>query len=116
MLNQLETRLRDAPPLVVIDLRGEITTFAQEPLMIAYREAAARGVEGILLNFSAVEYLNSAGLAAIISIISQARQANQRLMLMGLTPHYRLIFDMMGLTTYAPVFDTEDAARESVRA
>jgi anti-anti-sigma factor len=115
MLNRLEARLRDAPPLVVIDLRGEVTTFAQEPLARAYREASAGGAMNILLNFEAVEHLNSAGLAAIISIISQARQARQRLLLTGLTPHYQRVFDMMGLTTFAPLFESEEAARSSVQ-
>jgi len=116
MLNELEARLRDAPPLLVIDLRGEVTTFAQEPLLEAYRQASERGARHILLNFQEVEYLNSAGIAAIIGIISQARQANQRLFLTGLTPHYQLVFDMMGLATYAPIFETEEAARSSVSA
>jgi anti-anti-sigma factor len=115
MLNQLETRLRESPPLLVIDMRGEITTFAQEPLMQTYRDACQRGADTILLNFQDVDYLNSAGIAVIIAIISQARQAKQRLLLTGLTPHYQLIFDIMGLTAFAPLFESEEAARNAIQ-
>jgi anti-anti-sigma factor len=114
MPHELSTRVRDVPPLVVLDLSGEVTTFAQEPLMRAYREASERGAENILLNLSAVDYLNSAGIAAIIGIISEARKADQRVLLTGLTPHYQTVFDMMGLTTYAPLFESEEAARVAV--
>jgi anti-anti-sigma factor len=110
-LNELEVRLRDAPPLVIIDLRGEITTFAQEPLMQTYQAALALGTRTVLLNFRDVGYLNSAGIAAIIGLISEARRASQRIFLTGLTPHYQVVFDMMGLTAYAPLFESEDAAR-----
>ena len=43
-------------------------------------------------------------------------QADRRqfLALTGLTAHYRKIFQMMGLTQYAPVFDSEDAARQAI--
>jgi anti-anti-sigma factor len=110
-LNQLEIRVRDAPPVVIMDLLGEMTTFAQEPLMRAYEEALAKGARTILLNFGAVGYLNSAGIAAIIGLISQARKANQRILLTGLTSHYQVVFDMMGLTAYAPIFESEESAR-----
>src|SRR5438067_11542845 len=114
--NELQTSVRVAPPLVVLDLRGQVTTFAQEPLVQAYREASTMGAQHVLLNFAGVDYLNSAGIAAIIGIIGEARRTHQRLLLTGLTPHYQLIFEMMGLTTFAPLFESEAAALMSVQA
>jgi anti-anti-sigma factor len=114
MANELQATLRPLPPLTVIDLKGEVTTFADEAITIAYEQASKEGAENILFNFSAVDYMNSAGISIIIGVLTEARQADQRLLLTGLTPHYRKIFQMMGLTQYAPVFDDEDAARQSV--
>ncbi len=110
-MNELEIRLRDAPPLVIMDLIGEMTTFAHEPLMQTYQQALARGKGTVLINFRDVGYLNSAGIAVIIGLISEARKAHQRILLTGLTPHYQVVFDMMGLTAYAPLFESEEAAR-----
>jgi anti-anti-sigma factor len=114
MANELQATLRPLPPLTVIDLKGEVTTFADEAITTAYEQASKAGAENILFNFSAVDYMNSAGISIIIGVLTEARQADQRLLLTGLTPHYRKIFQMMGLTQYAPVFDDEDAARQSV--
>jgi stage II sporulation protein AA (anti-sigma F factor antagonist) len=115
-MNELEILLRHAPPLIAIDLRGEIGALAEEPLRLAYQQAADIGDEPILLNFKDVEYLSSAGIAAVIALISRALQTERRLFLTGLTPHYQLIFDMMGLTTYAPFFETEEAVRAAILA
>ena len=64
------------------------------------------------MNFSGVDYVNSAGIAVIIGILIEARNASQRVMVTGLTPHYQKIFSMMGLSDYAPVFDNIEAASE----
>src|SRR5262245_60499154 len=114
MPDGVEASVRDAPPLTVIDLRGEVTTFADEAITAAYGQACERGAENILLNFSGVDYLNSAGIAIIIEILTRAREADQRLLVTGLTPHYAKIFDMMGLAQHAPVFESEAAARRAV--
>src|SRR5262249_37010490 len=114
MANEARASLRDAPRLTIIDLEGEVTTFAEEAITGAYRQASDRGAENILMNFGGVDYLNSAGISIIIGVLTEARKADQRLLITGLTAHYRKIFQMMGLTQYAPVFDNEDAARQSV--
>ena len=100
----------------MIDLRGEVTTFADEAITAAYGQACERGAENVLLNFAGVDYLNSAGIAIIIDLLTRAREADQRLLVTGLTPHFAKIFDMMGLARYAPVFESEEAARRAVVA
>ncbi len=114
MANDVQATLRALPPLTVIDLRGEVTTFAEEVVAGAYRQASEQGARHLLLNFTDVDYINSAGIAAIIGILTEARRAEQTLLITGLTPHYAKIFQMMGLAQYAPLFDTEEAARDSV--
>jgi anti-anti-sigma factor len=112
--NEVQATLREVQPVLVIDLRGAVTTFADAVITGAYRNASTRGARNILLNFAGVDYMNSAGISIIISILTEARKADQQLMVTGLTPHYRKIFEMMGLAQYAPVFDSEEAARQSV--
>ena len=114
MANEVRAALRVLPPLTVIDLHGEVTTFADEAINRAYRQASEQGAENILLNFAGVDYLNSAGISIVIGVLTEARKADQRLLITGLTPHYHKVFSMMGLAQYAPVFDNEDAARESL--
>jgi anti-anti-sigma factor len=113
-MNETNVSLRQVPPLLVLDLSGAVTGFSDGVIGSAYQEAAAQGGRDFLLNFSGVDYVNSAGIAIIIGILIEARKADQRLLVTGLTPHYQKIFDMMGLSEYAPVFESIEAAREWV--
>lgn len=113
MANQTKATLRDLPPLTVIDLAGEVTTFAEDAVNGAYKQASEQGAKHILLNFKDVEYINSAGISVIIGLLTEARKSDQALMITGLTAHYTKIFQMMGLAQYAPLYETEEAARQS---
>src|SRR5689334_5061014 len=101
MTNPIEAVVREAAPLTVIDLQGEVTAFAELAITNAYNTACERGAHNILLNFKGVDYLNSAGISIIIGMLADARQAEQRLFVTGLTPHYQKIFQIMGLSNYA---------------
>lgn len=107
--------MREASPLVVIDLAGEVTTFAAAAMKDAYREALEKGGRGVLLNFKDVEYINSSGISTVIGLLTEARNNDRQLLICGLTEHYTKIFDMMGLTEYVSLFESEDAALQSVR-
>lgn len=107
----LHATLREVGPLTVIDLDGDLTLFADTAVNYAYQQAADRGARSILLNFGNVHHINSAGISTLIGILIAARSANRRLLVTGLTPHYQTIFAMMGLSRYAPVYESEDEAR-----
>lgn len=114
MANEVRATLRGEPQLIVIDLQGEVTTFADAAITGAYRSACEQGAKNILINFDGVDYINSAGVAIVIGVLTEARKSDQRLLITGLTAHYQKIFDMMGLSRYAPIFNSEDAARQSL--
>ena len=116
MANQTKATLREVPPLTVIDLAGEVTTFAEEAVNGAYKHASERGARHILLNFKDVDYINSAGISVIIGVLTEARKLDQALMITGLNAHYTKIFQMMGLAQYAPLYETEAAAQQAAGA
>ena len=116
MSEKTRIALREEPSLVIIDIAGEVTTFAEDAIMGAYREATQRGADRILVNFAQVDYINSAGVAVMIGLLAEARQRDQHIMVSGLTPHYTKVFDMMGLARYIRIFDNEEDAKRSVQA
>jgi anti-anti-sigma factor len=108
-----DVRLNDGA--AVIDLRGNIDAFAQDAIAAAYDEALRSEAGTIVLNFAAVNYVNSTGIALIVSLIAQARQAGRQLLACGLTDHYVQIFEITRLTDYIGVFPDEAGALESLR-
>jgi anti-anti-sigma factor len=106
----LEATVRHQPSVSVVDLHGEINIHAEAVLNDAYAEAEARGLDIILLNFSDVSYINSTGIALIVSLIARARKQHRRLLACGLNDHYREIFQVTRLIDYLNVFPNEKSA------
>ena len=107
---QLEAHVRHRPGAAVIDLHGEINAFAEDSMKAAYVEAERDNPAVILLNFSGVDYINSTGIALIVSLLARARATHRRLIVCGLSEHYVEIFQITRLADYMTVFPNEESA------
>jgi anti-anti-sigma factor len=109
----LEARVRHhLPRIAVIELHGEINGFAEETLNAAYEQAEREAPEAILLNFGDVDYINSTGIALIVTLLAKARTAHRQLLSCGLSAHYIEIFNITRLADYMTVYPDETSALE----
>ena len=108
--NSLEAQVRHQPRVAIIDLHGEINAFAEDVHNMAYADAESRKAEVILLNFSEVDYINSTGIALIVSLLARARKSKRRLLACGLSDHYVEIFQITRLVDFMSVFPDEKSA------
>ncbi len=114
--NPLEVRVRQQSRVAIIDLHGEINSFAEDTLQKAYADAEAGNPQGILLNFERVDYINSTGIALIVSLLAKARSSHRRLLATGLSEHYVEIFEITRLADFMSVFSTEAQALQDMPA
>jgi anti-anti-sigma factor len=112
----LEASVRHRPPAAILDLRGELNASGEEVLKNAYAEAGSRQARLIILNFVGVDYINSTGIALIVSLLIEARQAGQRVAACGLCSHYVEIFQITRLAVYIQIFSDEASAFASATA
>jgi len=110
-MTEIQVNLRLENELAIIDLQGDVTSAAEKRIASAYERAAAQKVQFVILNFSRVGYINSAGMSIIISLLTRSQSENRKLYAFGLTPHYQQIFGMVGLLKYVPHFPDEEQAR-----
>jgi len=108
--NPLVAILRQADATTILDLSGEIDGFADEAMNDAYVRAAATKPHRLLLNFAAVDYINSTGIALIVAILAKARRDNVALLTCGLSEHYQEMFRITRLSDFIPVFQDEESA------
>src|SRR5438067_4292378 len=106
--------VRHQPRIAIIDLHGEVDASAENALNAAYAEAESRESDIILLNFSDVQYINSTGIALIVSLLARARTGHRRLLACGLTEHYVEIFNITRLVDFMSVFPDETSALRAV--
>jgi anti-sigma B factor antagonist len=81
-----------------LDFPRDVTAQTRETAYTAYNELAHANVEVLGLNFEASDYLNSAGIGLVISLVEEAIQAGRTVYTYGLSSHYRKLFSMVGLT------------------
>jgi anti-sigma B factor antagonist len=112
-MKTFEAQVRLQSHIAIIDLKGEINTLAEEALQSAYSEAEEYGTGAILLNFAAVDYVNSTGIALIVGLLARARKAQRQLLACGLSEHYVEIFRITRLADFLQVFPDEASALAS---
>jgi|SRR5436190_9576807 len=105
---EVSTRLKG--DVSVIDIRGEVTASSARPIEDAYQGVSAAGAQKILLVFATDCYINSGGIAVLIGILAECKKKAQVVRMTGLTPHFKKVFAMVGLTRYAPIEASEDEA------
>lgn len=109
---EAEVRLVGATP--VIDLHGEINSAAEDALDAAYTEAMKDSAHSVLLNFKDVDYMNSTGIALIVTLLSRSRGIGSRVLVSGLSEHFQEIFRITRLTDFMSLFPNEDSAMADI--
>lgn len=106
-------QVRSQPGMATIDLAGEINNFAEEALNRAYTEAEAFHPRVVVLNFTHVSYINSTGIALIVSLLGRARKSNRIMAVFGLNDHYLEIFQITRLADFIEIYPDESSARQA---
>ncbi|MDQ7053092.1 MAG: STAS domain-containing protein [candidate division KSB1 bacterium] len=93
-----------------LSMSGDLTHLAEERMATIFEKIQSSGARFLVLDFRRVEYINSAGMSVLITLLTRSQKAGLELRAFGLSPHYQKIFDMVGLLKYIPHFDSEESA------
>jgi anti-anti-sigma factor len=100
--------------VTLFDIDGDITAFSEPFLKEAYTDANDQGASKILLKFDQDAYINSGGIAVLIQLLAQTKTNNQQIGITGLSDHFKKIFNMVGITKFAKIYDTAEEALQSL--
>lgn len=98
-------------------LTGDITKTSGEFLLTwrNWEEGLGSDIHSFILDFSKVEYINSAGIAALLRLLRSLPEERCRTGCFGLNYHYEKLFKMVGLTRYLRIYPAEQAAMEGLQ-
>jgi len=105
-----QVRLEERPGATVIGVRGNVSAHSIPHLADALTKAAASGKALILLDFDENTSINGAGLNGLKELIETHRSEGTRVVLAGLSSNFRAVFESMGITRLAEIFDSRDEA------
>jgi len=97
----------------VMNLLGDMTTLSREAVNQAYVDASEQGAQAIIFNFREGDYINTAGVAILFSLVTEAQKRQQQLLIAMPVPHFQKIFQMMGLTHYIEMHTNLDDALQA---
>jgi len=99
--------------VVVLELQGEFTAESNKPFQDTVTSIVASGAKGIVLDMSAVVFIDSVSLEQLLWLRDYCRENNRQLKLAGLDEHCSTI---LRITRLEPQFDAYDELAEAVKS
>ncbi len=93
--------------LATIEILGDLTASAEKPLNEAYGEVCDLNVRDILLKFDGKSRINSAGTTILVNLVTRSQEKGFRVSVTGISKHSRKIFELVGLTRYITIVESE---------
>jgi anti-anti-sigma factor len=108
-----EHDINDEQGTRLVSLKGRIDSATASAFEQATQELFATHNARALLDFSAVDYISSAGLRVVLMAAKRAKQAQGRLLLCGMSQHVREVFEISGfLKIIDSVADRSEGLRQ----
>lgn len=98
-----EQRQGDIIVLIPVGRINNDTSATSQPKLL---DSVGSAGSKVLIDFSRVEYISSAGLRALMMASKQSKATNGRLAVAGLTPMVKEIFAISRFSLVVQVFDT----------
>jgi anti-anti-sigma factor len=97
--------------ITLLHIQGDITAQSEPIINEAYQKADEQGAaQKILIQFEEDVYINSGGIAVLIQILAHTQKKNQQIGIAGLSDHFKKIFNMVGISKFAGIYNSmEDA-------
>lgn len=99
-----------APGAAAIVISGDVTAACEQDLMTAHEAATDDGAKWIILDFTAMDYMNSGGIGMLVTLLVRGQRRQQKIAAVGLTDHYRQIFELTRLDEAIALFESDAAA------
>jgi anti-sigma B factor antagonist len=106
----MEFRVLSREGIAIISFLGRIDANSAPDMEDALNNCVNTGSEKLVVDFSSVEYVSSAGLRVLLSVRKRLVPLKGELVLAGLRPFVREVFDMTGFSKIFPLYQTTDEA------
>ena len=110
MNQETKISLQTHGDIIIFDIQGDVTSFSEPVFKEAYQNANTQNPRKIVLKYNENAYINSGGIAVIIQLLAETRKNSQEIFITGLSGHFQKIFNMVGITKFAKIYDSMDEA------
>ena len=104
------TSVKENNSIVIIETNGYLNNVGGEAVSAVVYEKMAQGQVKFLINMAGTKIVNSIGVSILIEIIEKLQEVNGKIGYFNLAPIVAKTFNIMGLTKYSTVHETEETA------
>ncbi len=109
----MELKVESKAEVDVIHVAGRLDLVGANSLKDLIRRRLQDNQVQMVLNLKKVDFINSSGLGALVSVLKDVRLAGGRLALSELASYVKEIFAITQLSNVFEIYDTEQQARET---
>lgn len=107
----MQISARKLDTITIFDVSGDLNLSTSPELRKALlREISERRRARVVVNLTAVRYMDSSGLASLIEALKASRDIGSRFVLFGLNATVREVLHLTKLTTFFEIHDNEEQA------
>lgn len=105
---QISTRTRDG--VTIVGIAGNLDSITSPEAQQALDAVLAAGTRKVAIDFTALDYISSAGLRVLLGTAKHLRGSGGALRTFGLNDSVREVFDISGFSSILPVYPAEGDA------
>ena len=106
----MEITSRKIEEKTIVNVNGRLDAVSAPEFQKALLALIDKGANILVLDFSAVDYISSAGLRAILVVAKQLRSGQGELSVAELQEMVKEVFELSGFNAILPIFDSLEAA------
>ena len=109
-MNDFIKSTKESNEIVIIETNGYLNNVGGEAISAIVYEKITAGSTKFLINMAGTKVVNSIGVSILIEIIEKLQEVNGKIGYYNLAPIVAKTFNIMGLTKYSTVYETEENA------
>lgn len=109
-MNSFTIKNRTVDNIAILDLSGELDAHTAPELEKSLQDLIAAKKHNIIVNFSDLLYISSAGLGVFMAYIEDVRELGGDIKLTNMSPKVYNVFDLLGFPTLYDILEKEDQA------
>lgn len=110
----MTVQVRSLDKIAILDCSGDVDLYSSPRLREALLAEIKADGPSVLVNMSAVTYIDSSGIATLVEGLQLSRQTKTRFGLFGLRPNARSVLELARLHKVFTIFEDETAAVEKI--
>lgn len=106
----MEISQREADRVVILDIQGEIDLYNAPEIKDTMQKLIEAQKYSIIINLEKVSYIDSSGIGALISGLSNLKKYQGSLKIINVYASVKKVFELTKLTSFFEIYDSEEEA------